>query len=265
MQLAEEIINLFNFIGHLVCHQRPERTLWIGGHYLPVCARDTGAFIGLLLGYALVPFLSKKEAKGPPNLYLSLAMMLPLWVDSFGQALGFWISTNDLRLITGLLFGAALAPFLIYALSLSPLKGKIPLIRKIQPETAVLDDKDSWFDAKALGFGIILSAILFFAIRSLVGSEFPLFYWMLSIPIIVEIILHFFVLPPLLLIAALRKIMRQKGKTHTGECVDCGSSLELYEIDFDKDGLCVVPNSARASFDVCGFLAFLAPPFLLIR
>lgn len=210
MQLADEIINVFNFIGRLVCHQIPERTLWIGGHYLPVCARDTGVFFGLLLGYTLLPFLRRKEAKGPPNLYMSLAMTLPLWIDSFGQALGFWTSTNDLRLITGLLFGTALAPLLIYTLSLSPLKGKIPLIRDIQPKTVVLDDKDSWFDAKTLGFGIILSAILFFAIRSLVGSEFPLFYWMLSIPIIVEIVLHFFVLPPLLLIAALRKIMHPK-------------------------------------------------------
>ena len=210
MQLTDDIINVFNFIGRLVCHQRPERTLWIGGHYLPVCARDTGAFFGLLLGYILLPFLRRKEAKGPPNLYMSLAMTLPFWIDSFGQALGFWTSTNDLRLITGLLFGTALAPLLIYSLSLSPLKGKIPLIRNIQPKTAVLDDKDSWFDAKALGFGVMLSAILFFAIRSLVGSEFSLFYWMLSIPIIVEIILHFFVLPPLLLIATLRKIILSK-------------------------------------------------------
>lgn len=210
MQLSEDIISVFNFIGRLVCHQRPERTLWISSHYLPVCARDTGVFFGLLLGYILLPFLRRKEAKGPPNLYMSLAMTLPLWIDSFGQALGFWTSTNDLRLITGLLFGTALAPLLIYALSLSPLKGKIPLIKNIQPKTAVLDDKDSWFDAKALGFGIILSVILFFAIRSLVGSEFSLFYWMLSIPIVVEIILHFFVLPPLLLIVALGKIIHSK-------------------------------------------------------
>jgi uncharacterized membrane protein/uncharacterized integral membrane protein len=243
MQLSDDIINVFNFIGRLVCHQRPERTLWIGGHYLPVCARDTGVFFGLLLGYTLLPFLRRKEAKGPPNLYLSLAMTLPLWIDSFGQAFGFWTSTNDLRLITGLLFGVALAPLLIYSLSLSPLKGKTPLIKNIQPKTAVLDDKDSWFDAKALGFGVLLSVILFFAIRSLVGSEFSLFYWLLSVPIIVEIILHFFVLPPLLLIVALRKIMRQKGKTYCGEPVDCGSSFGLHTIN--QDGLYVVLNSAR--------------------
>jgi uncharacterized integral membrane protein len=87
----------------------------------------------------------------------------------------------------------------------------------MQPKAAVLDDKDSWFDAKALGLGAILSVVLFFTIRSLVGSEFSLFYWMLSIPIIVEIILHFFVLPPLLLIAVLRKIIYSKSTSSLTE------------------------------------------------
>jgi uncharacterized membrane protein len=210
MTLAEETISLFNFIGSLVCHQRPDRTLWIGGHYLPVCARDTGTFVGLLLGYIMLLFLRRKEAKGPPNLYVSLVMMLPLWVDSFGQLFGFWTSTNYLRLITGLLFGAALAPMLVYALSLSALKGKIPLIKNIGPKTAVLDDNDSWFDAKALCISITLSVILFIAIIGIAGSEFPLFYWMLSITIITGIIWHFFVLPSLLLILALRKLFRKK-------------------------------------------------------
>jgi uncharacterized membrane protein len=203
MPSAEEIVKLFDFIGSLFCHQIRDRTLWIGGHYLPVCARDTGVFVGLLLGYLLPIFLARREAKGPPNLYVSSGMALPLWVDSFGQLFGFWSSTNDLRLITGLLFGTALAPLLIYALSMSPLKGKIPIISALQPRLAVLDDKESWLDIKALFIGIILSAILFIAIRSLVGSNLPLLYWILSIIIMGGIVWHFLVLPPMLLLAAL--------------------------------------------------------------
>jgi len=206
MSVDQEIIRFFNFLGSLVCHQRPERTLIVGGNHLPVCARDTGAFIGLFLGYALVLFLRKKKAKGPPNLYLSLLMMLSLWIDSFGQLFQFWTSTNDVRLITGLLFGVVLATWLIYAFSLSPLRGKIPFMKSLQPEIAVLDDEDSWFDGKALFVGIACSSILFAAIRSVVGSDFALFYWMLSFPIALGIVLHFFVLPLLLLIAALRKL-----------------------------------------------------------
>jgi len=210
MSLADEIIQIFDFIGRLVCHQKEERTLFIGGHFLPVCARDTGGLIGLLLGYALLFFLRKKRAKGPPNLYVSFAMTLPLLLDSFGQLFGLWESTNDVRLITGLLFGTALSPLLVYALALSPLEGKIPLLKNLEPEAAVLDDRDSWFGAKALTIGAVLSVVLFAVVRSLVGSEFALFYWVLSVPIIIEIVLHFMVLPLLLLVAAIARFIKRR-------------------------------------------------------
>lgn len=210
MQLAEEIIRIFNFLGSLVCHQRPERTLIVGGYHLPVCARCTGTYIGLLLGYSLL-VLHRKNAKGPPNLYMSLLMMLPLWVDSFGQLFGFWTSTNDLRLITGLLFGTAVAPFLVYALSLQPFRGAIPIMRKVQPENASLDDKNSWLNAKTLLLGIVLSGVLFVAIRSTAGSEFVLFYWLLSVPIIIALVLHFFILPLILLFVVIKKVLNKRS------------------------------------------------------
>jgi hypothetical protein len=40
--------------------------------------------------------------------------------------------------------------------------------------TALLDDKDAQFDSNVLDFEVIFSAILFFAARSLVNSEFLL-------------------------------------------------------------------------------------------
>ena len=205
MLLTDELIRIFNFIGGLVCHQRPERTLLVGGHYLPVCARDTGAYIGLVLGYTLVLFMRKKEATGPPHLHATLLMVLPLMVDSIGQALGLWTSTNDLRLMTGLQFGAAIAPLLVYALSLPATKGRVPIMRKVQLQNAILDSKDYWLDAKALGIGVAVSVVLFLAIRSLDGSQFSLFYWLLSVPIVAMIIGHFFVLPVLLIVGLLRR------------------------------------------------------------
>ncbi|MBO3800383.1 MAG: DUF2085 domain-containing protein [Candidatus Brockarchaeota archaeon] len=215
MALLEEIIGLFNFIGSLVCHQRPDRTLWIGGNYLPVCARCTGAYLGLLLGYVLIPFLSNKEARGPPNLYLSLVLILPLWIDSIGQMLGFWSSTNDARLITGILFGVSLSPLLIYVLSLSSFSNRIPVLKRIKPEIAVLDEKNSWFNLKAQALSILLSGILFLTIRLMVGHDFSIFYWVVSTPIIFGIVLHFIVLPILLLsilIIMFISTMREKAR-----------------------------------------------------
>jgi uncharacterized membrane protein len=205
MDFLEEMVKLFDFIGRLVCHQRPERTLWIGGHCLPVCARDTGAFLGLLLGYSLLLFLRRKEAKGPPNLILTLAMLVPMLVDSFGQMFGFWTSTNDVRLVTGLLFGMALAPFLVYAISLASFGSKIPLAKAILVKNADVDDKHACLGVRELGVGILLSGVLFICIKLIVGSEFSLFYWVLSIPLIAVIISHILVLPSLLLVAILRK------------------------------------------------------------
>lgn len=204
MLSPENLSETFAAIGSLVCHQIPERTLWIGGHHLPVCARDTGAYVGLLLGYAVLLSMRNKKGTGPPSLHPTLAMMLPLVIDSVGQAFGLWSSTNDLRLMTGLLFGAAVAPLLVYSLSLPPVDGAIPMVRKIQPEKALLDGKDHWLSARALGISTAVSFVLFLAIRSLDGSSFPLFYWLLSIPIIIMIGWHFFILIPLLVIGLLK-------------------------------------------------------------
>ncbi|MEM3769979.1 MAG: DUF2085 domain-containing protein [Candidatus Bathyarchaeia archaeon] len=210
MSWVEEIINFFNFIGGLVCHQKPERTLVVGGYPLPVCARDTGAYIGLDMGYITLLFLRNKDASGPPNLLLTLVMSAPLYVDSFGQFFRFWTSNNDLRLFTGILFGMSLAPFLVYTLSLFFFKGKIPLLRRIQPKNADLNAKDSWFNTKAIGANMLISILLFTGIKLIASSGFYLFYWLLSIPIISGVVWHFFILLPLLVAITLVHYFRNR-------------------------------------------------------
>jgi uncharacterized membrane protein len=216
MSWEKGIINLFNFIGSIVCHQKPERTLMVGGHLLPVCARDTGAFIGLDIGYITLLFLRDKDASGPPNLFLTLVLSAPLYVDALGQLFGFWTSNNDLRLFTGILFGMSLAPFLIYVLSPPFFKGKIPLLKRIQPKNADLNAKDSWFGIKAIGTNIFISILLFAGVKSTVGNEFFLFYWLLSVPIILGIAWHFFVLLPTLAAIALAHHVKHKIGMRSG-------------------------------------------------
>ncbi|MEM1554810.1 MAG: DUF2085 domain-containing protein, partial [Thermoproteota archaeon] len=138
-------------------------------------------------------------------------LTLPLWIDSIGQTLGFWISTNDIRLITGLLFGVSLAPLLVYALSILP-SSNIPVLKRIKPETAVLDEKDSWFNLKAQAISILLSIMLFLTIRMITFFNFPVFYWIISIPIVFAIVLHFFILPIILIILVVRFITSKSKK-----------------------------------------------------
>ncbi|UCE29742.1 MAG: DUF2085 domain-containing protein [Candidatus Bathyarchaeota archaeon] len=188
------IIDFFDLVGSLVCHQIPERTLWIGGRYLPVCSRDAGAYLGLYIGYFLLP-LRRKEACGPPNLWATLLMVIPMIVDATTQVLGLRTSTNELRLMTGLLFGVALAPMLCYLVSLAPTSKKLPVIRNLFPKSVRLDDKEYWLSSKSLGIGLLGAVALFFVVNPIVGSNSQIFYWLMSPPIVFSAILHIFLLP----------------------------------------------------------------------
>lgn len=193
------ILFVFNFIGSLVCHQLPERTLWVGGHYLPVCARDTGAYIGLLLGYILLP-LRRKDASGPPNLWIVSAMALPMIIDAGTQWIGLRTSTNEIRLMTGLFFGVSLAPLLVYLLSMVAASRNVPVLRKFLPKTAELDSKSHWIDNMSLGIGSLIAILAFSIITFVTGSTNPLFYWSLSSVIIASVIWHLAILPISLLV-----------------------------------------------------------------
>jgi uncharacterized membrane protein len=197
----DPLFSLFNFIGSLVCHQIPARTLWVGGHYLPVCARDTGVYLGFFLGYLLLT-QRKKEACGPPNLWMTSLMVMPMIVDAGTQWLGLRSSTNELRLITGLLFGTAMAPLLIYSFSMISTSRKIPVLRNLLPKTVDFGDRENWLDSKSLALGSLLALGLYAAIMLTVGSTDSLFYWLLSPLIIASVILHIFVLPAFIIILA---------------------------------------------------------------
>ncbi len=195
MNLCNLLLNFFETTGSLVCHQIPERTLWIGGRYLPVCARDTGAYLGFYIGYLMLHFRNKK-ATGPPNLWITLSMMIPLVVDGITQLFGFRASTNDLRLITGLLFGASIIPFLIYLLSMLSSVRRLKLIRTILPIQTELDNlKNSWIGYRAFTVGLTLVVVLFFGIKAITGLNNNIFYWLVSSLTLISIISHIVILP----------------------------------------------------------------------
>jgi len=159
-----------------------------------VCARDTGAYLGLLLGYFLLP-LRRKHASGPPNLGITLMMLAPMILDAGTQWIGLRTSTNEARLFTGLLFGIGLAPFLVYALSLIPATRKVPVLRSFLPETTELDSKDRWLSNPAFLIGLPIAVAFYFIISSFTGSVNAVLYWSLSSLIIASVIWHIFLLP----------------------------------------------------------------------
>ncbi|MGQ9479380.1 MAG: DUF2085 domain-containing protein [Thermoproteota archaeon] len=185
----------------------PERTLRVGGYLLPVCARDTGGYIGLLLGYFLL-FTRRKKACGPPNLFITLLTTMPMIIDAGTQWMGLRSSTNDLRLLTGLLFGVFLTPLLIYLLAIIPSSRKLPVLGALLPERVELDCKDRWISNRSLTIGFITVCVSFFAINSIVGSDNPVYYWILSTIIVSSVIWHIFLIPLLIITLSILEIKR---------------------------------------------------------
>lgn len=198
--IENTLVYIFNCLGDLVCHQLLDRNLWIGGRYLPVCARCAGAYLGFYIGYLLLP-MRKKEACGPPNLWITFLMVAPMIFDAGTQLIGLRTSTNELRLVTGLLFGAALVPLLVYSLAQIPTSTRLPILRNFLPKRVEFDDRNPWLSHQALGVGLIIALTLFFLIDSIVGSTNPFFYWLLSPLTIFSIVLHIFILPVFLVIS----------------------------------------------------------------
>ena len=87
------------YVGDLNCHQLSHRSYSYNDNQMSFCARDTGIFLGLVLGFM---YASRKK----------IVLTLPLVIAAIGldgtiQLLTDYESTNPKRLITGLIAGVA--------------------------------------------------------------------------------------------------------------------------------------------------------------
>lgn len=93
----------FNKLLHFMffCHRIPNRSFFYKGKQFPLCARCTGILIGYFVGIAYLIIFKNF------SLPFLLILLLPLLIDGIGQYVGFWVSTNTRRFITGILAGIA--------------------------------------------------------------------------------------------------------------------------------------------------------------
>lgn len=107
----------FRILGYGLCHQLPGRSFAAGGFQLPVCARDTGIYIGFAVSLLVLHLMTHRTRPSDlprwPVLVLIGAFVASMAVDGVTSYGGFRETTNDLRLITGLLTGWGLAAILL--------------------------------------------------------------------------------------------------------------------------------------------------------
>ena len=90
----------------ILCHQIPERSYFVDGHKLAVCARCTGIYGGFTLTLLLYPLIrSLRNVTTPPRTFLFLAAV-PLAIDFSLTFFGLWENTHTSRLLTGALLGS---------------------------------------------------------------------------------------------------------------------------------------------------------------
>jgi len=109
--------SILHWLGFGLCHQLPERSFFGGGVQVPVCARDTGIYIGFWIGFALIAVLQRGERPAglpSPIGWVAFTLMIgSMAVDGGTEYAGLRPTTNDLRLITGLLSGYAISMLVV--------------------------------------------------------------------------------------------------------------------------------------------------------
>ncbi len=105
------------WLGFGLCHQLPGHSFAAGGLQVPVCARDTGIYLGFVSSVAVLALLYRGErpSESPSRvaILLSLAFISLMAWDGLTSNVGWRETTNSLRLITGILAGYAIGLFLL--------------------------------------------------------------------------------------------------------------------------------------------------------
>ena len=98
-----------------VCHQQPERSFFIAGQPLAVCARCTGLYAGFVLTTMLYPLFTSLRRINPPERKWLFIAIAPLAIDFGLGFLGVWENTHWSRFITGGLFGSVVVFYVMPA------------------------------------------------------------------------------------------------------------------------------------------------------
>ncbi len=111
---------------HPTCHQLPDRSLFIFGYQMAVCSRCFAIYVSFLAAGLLFYFIRNKLK--PFHIFWYVLFCVPMAIDGFAQLFGvpiprgigpgfelIWttLSNNDMRVVTGAIFGFGSAIFVM--------------------------------------------------------------------------------------------------------------------------------------------------------
>jgi uncharacterized membrane protein len=113
------------FFYQPVCHQIPERSFWLSGYTLPVCARCFSFYLGGLLITGYYIFKDKIQMW---NLTIYILLVLPVALDFLLEKFDLYTNLSGLRFTTGLMLGIVIFQLFVvsfFANSIRKSKGLI--------------------------------------------------------------------------------------------------------------------------------------------
>jgi len=112
-------------ISYAICHQLPDRSFSVYNQFLPFCARCIGIYLGMFIAfsfYFLFKILKNKKPIKPPSLWinvLSIFFIILMVIQAITVNFTNYSFENELRFITGILFGISLPWYLLITINYS--------------------------------------------------------------------------------------------------------------------------------------------------
>ena len=183
-------------VGYAICHRIPARSFHLHGHALPLCARCTGIYLGVMAGVIVYGLSGRLRSGRLPPVRVLIALVLfglAIAVDGINSYLSLFAfytplftPNNTLRLITGLYAGLTMITIMLPVFNMSAWRG---------PETTA-----PLRSLKELGALCLIGAVM-------VGGvllEIPALLLMFALLSVVGVVLMFVLIGTILFLAAAR-------------------------------------------------------------
>lgn len=122
-----QLLNGSDYVGYAVCHRITERSFTIAGRQLPLCARCTGMYLGVVLTFVVLTLAGRRRWSNlpPPKVLAVLVGFIALFgIDGINSYLHFFPNAphvyephNWLRLVTGMGAGLTMGIIIYPALA----------------------------------------------------------------------------------------------------------------------------------------------------